>query len=186
MGVARTEDPAIFIVGEDHRLLFSNAAGRKAIGAGDDIRLDAAGRLTFADPNVDARVKLAPFTFDSFEVSRGDLSAFRVHRAAFDPDSLGKWQLGLTLGIVAPCAMLVLEDLRAEHDRVTEYFRARGLTQAETEVAAAIAAGREIGEIADARQVSRETVRGQLKVVFSKCSVSRQSELVRLVSTINT
>jgi DNA-binding CsgD family transcriptional regulator len=56
------------------------------------------------------------------------------------------------------------------------------LTPAEARVARAIAAGRPAAEIARAHGVSAETVRTQLRAIFSKTGVSRQVELVRLLS----
>ncbi|MBG0808378.1 helix-turn-helix transcriptional regulator [Methylosinus sp. H3A] len=56
------------------------------------------------------------------------------------------------------------------------------LTPAEARVARAIAAGRPASEIAGAHGVSAETVRTQLRAVFAKTGVSRQVDLVRLLS----
>lgn len=53
-----------------------------------------------------------------------------------------------------------------------------GLTSAEAEVAARIAAGQSPEEIAAVRAVAVGTIRAQLKTVMSKCGVRRQAELV--------
>jgi DNA-binding CsgD family transcriptional regulator/PAS domain-containing protein len=58
------------------------------------------------------------------------------------------------------------------------------LTPAEIEVTLAVAAGLSLSEIADARRVSIETVRAQLKTAMAKCGARRQSDLVRLVTTL--
>jgi DNA-binding CsgD family transcriptional regulator len=58
------------------------------------------------------------------------------------------------------------------------------LTPAEARVAAAIAEGRTVEVIAAAANVSRETVRSQLKAVLGKAGVSRQVDLVQLLAGI--
>lgn len=183
-GIAATGYPSIFIVGEDCRLLYSNETGQQAIAASEVVYVDIGGRLTFVDPDVNDRVKRKAGPFDRMEIGNGTQPAFRLHMVDFDPDSLGDWHLGLTLGITTKCTMLIMDDLRLETDRVSDYFQSKGLTPAELDVANAIAAGQRIEDIADVRQVTRQTVRNQLKAIFSKCSISRQSELIRLVASI--
>lgn len=55
------------------------------------------------------------------------------------------------------------------------------LTIAEARVAASIGTGKDLSEIARENGVSIGTVRNQLKTVFQKTGVNRQSEVVRLV-----
>lgn len=62
--------------------------------------------------------------------------------------------------------------------------RTYGLTPAETEVANAILTGFSLEEIAQLRGVSITTVRSQLKALMAKTETERQSDLVRLLSTL--
>ena len=55
------------------------------------------------------------------------------------------------------------------------------LTHAEAELVQLVAGGHSLEEVADARGVTMNTVRSQLKQVFSKTDTSRQGELVHLV-----
>ncbi|MBW3560061.1 MAG: helix-turn-helix transcriptional regulator [Proteobacteria bacterium] len=59
--------------------------------------------------------------------------------------------------------------------------KAYGLTAAETDVAAALAAGQAPEDIAAARGVSLETIRAQIRSIYGKTGVTRVSKLVRLV-----
>ncbi|HTV56591.1 MAG TPA: helix-turn-helix transcriptional regulator, partial [Terriglobia bacterium] len=80
-------------------------------------------------------------------------------------------------------AVLVLRDLEAERRAPLEILaEAFSLTSAEAKVASMVAAGSSPEEIAIALQVSRETVRNQIKAIFSKTATHRQSELAALVS----
>jgi len=56
-----------------------------------------------------------------------------------------------------------------------------GLTEAETQLVELLCQGSTLDEAADARGVTMNTARSQLKQVFAKTHTSRQSELVRLV-----
>ena len=55
------------------------------------------------------------------------------------------------------------------------------LTAAEATLAAALADGHALRDIAEARRLSLNTLRVQLQAIFAKTGCHRQSELVRLV-----
>jgi DNA-binding CsgD family transcriptional regulator len=57
------------------------------------------------------------------------------------------------------------------------------LTRAEAELVRMLSEGRSLEQVAAARGVTMNTVRSQLKQVFSKTDTKRQGELVRLVLT---
>jgi DNA-binding CsgD family transcriptional regulator len=57
------------------------------------------------------------------------------------------------------------------------------LTPAEAELVQLLAQGRSLDQVATARSVTINTVRSQLKQVFTKTDTKRQGELVRLVLT---
>src|SRR5690606_34328659 len=59
-----------------------------------------------------------------------------------------------------------------------------GLTEAEAEIAASLAAGEDLNAIGDARGVSLTTVRSQLYSIYAKAGVHRQAELVSAVLTL--
>ena len=61
-----------------------------------------------------------------------------------------------------------------------------GLTPAEARLAIALSNGQSLRDIADQHALSKETVRTQLRTVFDKTGVHRQSELVRLVLSLPT
>lgn len=63
-------------------------------------------------------------------------------------------------------------------------MQAFGLSEAEARVAAHIASGSSPEEIAEHLNVSIHTVRTQLKSIFAKAKIGRQSELVALLSTL--
>jgi len=81
-------------------------------------------------------------------------------------------------------AIAVLTDLEATSAGPAEAAlrQAFGLTQAESRLAAEIAAGRTLPDISRDQGVSRETLRSRLKSVFNKTGTSRQADLALLLS----
>jgi DNA-binding CsgD family transcriptional regulator len=81
-----------------------------------------------------------------------------------------------------PVALLIFHDPRRQPQIdafiVGEMF---DLTPAEARVATSIAKGRTPEEIAVATRISVATVRAQIKSIFAKTDVRRQSELVALL-----
>jgi DNA-binding CsgD family transcriptional regulator/GAF domain-containing protein len=79
-------------------------------------------------------------------------------------------------------ASVLLSDPKIGAEPAVELLRGlHGLTPAEAELVGQLARGRSLEEAARARGVSINTVRSQLKQVFSKTGTSRQGELVQLV-----
>ena len=86
-----------------------------------------------------------------------------------------------------PQASWVLEMASESRDVVTqtaeEVLASRyHLTRAEIEISKAIASGATVEDIAAGRRVSDNTVRTQLKRIFAKTDISRQSQLALLVT----
>ena len=79
-------------------------------------------------------------------------------------------------------AVLYVSDLDTGTLRRREALRELyGLTEAESHLVELLCQGSSLDEAADARGVTLNTARSQLKQVFAKTHTSRQSELVRLV-----
>lgn len=98
----------------------------------------------------------------------GDDGRFRIADITTAPEQTTSLRLGA-------CALVLVRGERARSDRL---LRQLGLTRAEAEVARALADGWSPREIAASRGVSVDTVRTQMKVVYAKLDVSRQTELV--------
>ncbi|WP_375453786.1 helix-turn-helix transcriptional regulator [uncultured Methylobacterium sp.] len=91
---------------------------------------------------------------------------------------------GIT-GVAGRAVMLLLRDLyRSASDQVIKVLQDLGLTPAEARIASLVGAGRSPRDIAEMGSVSTCTVRTQLKSVYGKLGISRQSELAILVTRI--
>lgn len=89
---------------------------------------------------------------------------------------------------LSPCqAVVVLVDPDANPAPPHEHLRiAFGLSAAEARLAARLAGGERLESAADALGIAYETARTQLKRVFAKLEISRQSELVALLGRLPT
>jgi DNA-binding CsgD family transcriptional regulator len=101
------------------------------------------------------------------------MKLFPVHDVARTPFLGAKYILTLT-DLEIP--------LRPSIDLISDAF---SLTQAEAKVASLVASGLSPEDIAAKFQVSRETVRNQIKAVFNKTGTHRQSELATLITRLH-
>lgn len=75
--------------------------------------------------------------------------------------------------------MLEIPSSIAATSRLGEIVRRYGLTPSECDVLRRLAAGETTAAIADARRISRVTVRTHLRALFDKTGCRRQSDLIR-------
>jgi DNA-binding CsgD family transcriptional regulator len=91
----------------------------------------------------------------------------------------------ISANVFSECqAVVVLIDLekrvRPPQDEMRLSF---GLTGAEARLAACIASGATLDSISDELRISKETARNELKAIFQKTGVHRQSELVSVLAS---
>ena len=90
----------------------------------------------------------------------------------------------LYLGKTIPTAAVFITDPERKPWLPEEWLRQLyDLTPAESRLAQLLASGSDLKEAAEQLQVSRSTVRSQLKSIFAKTDSNRQSELIRLLLT---
>jgi DNA-binding CsgD family transcriptional regulator len=93
---------------------------------------------------------------------------------------------GITTDALSPCqALLVLIDLE-QRSRISDtLLRACfKLTAAEAKLAVRIASGTDLDAASEKLRITRATARAQLRSIFAKTGVHRQSELVVLLSKL--
>ena len=81
----------------------------------------------------------------------------------------------------AVAALIIVDPAAYRAPQVLALRQIFGLTYSEAAVAAELARGRDIDEVAAMRRVSPGTVRAQLSTIFAKTGTRRQSELVALI-----
>jgi DNA-binding CsgD family transcriptional regulator/PAS domain-containing protein len=176
------------IADKTRRVLFANAAAREILAAGDGLSL------------VDGRLQAAR----AFETNALTAHLRNAARAMPGPGDVallvarpsGKQPFALLVAPLRPvreeediAALARMTVLLADLDgrsgvlapRLMQLF---GLSKAEARIAAGIAEGRRLQEIAQANDVRMPTVRTQLRAALKKIGVARQADLVRVVLTL--
>jgi|SRR5690606_15458531 DNA-binding CsgD family transcriptional regulator len=172
---------------DTHRRVHLRNAAAEALRERADRLVEIDGRLHCVDPREDTELTCA---LVRLELGRRRAPAEAAPRRAV-----------LRVGGMEPGAHAVLltdRPRRDEHSPALAVVRcyplqrdaepdpalvaeAFGLTPAEAQVAAQLARGLSPMEIAAARRVSMQTIRAQIRAVFEKTGINRQSDLVRLL-----
>jgi DNA-binding CsgD family transcriptional regulator/PAS domain-containing protein len=174
------EDLAIGVLLLDpaERILFANAAAQQLLDDKDAIAATGS-RLRACDGRAAARLSAllrdtaaggAPAAVIMLPARSGRHLSILV--CAYRP-------LDSDLDLLAPALMVFVgEQQRAPGILPDHIARLYGLSPAEARLAAALVAGRELPEYAEAAGIAGETARGYLKSIFVKTGTNRQSALV--------
>jgi DNA-binding CsgD family transcriptional regulator len=174
---------AAFVVDRFGAVHYGNAAARKLLHGGC-VRLAGSGlRFSQSASNTAFEGALRRATQAPPRSSVLALSSERseVCEIAISPlDADGAW--------LSPCpvplALVVLSPQRFDERSIARRVRRLyGLTEAEARVMAALTSGKTVDEIAHEHNVRPCTVRAQVRSLFDKTGVNRQSDLVRLALT---
>ncbi|MEE8627911.1 MULTISPECIES: helix-turn-helix transcriptional regulator [Methylobacterium] len=186
----RVADPA-FVVTRDLRLVEASRAGHDLLAEGTVLRVGALDRVQVRDP------RLAETVAREVALACGGVPGPAVLPASQGPVRIGatRWQvtaIGLRQdlrGVVGMARLLVPDQLAlvvlrgsaADEARERDRLAALGLSPAETRLALLMDGSRSLVQAAEALGIRHETARSQLRQVFAKLGVSRQSELAVFV-----
>ena len=173
------------LMGPSRRVAVVNRAARALLDQRDGLRLEGQ-RLRFSDfaanQRFDSLVDRA-MSADAGSGSEGDW-VFAVKR----PSGCAPYHVVVSalpvFSFEGSAGVAVLIDdpesvLRPGAGALRVLFR---LTVAEERVAVGLLAGKTLEEIARDQSISKETVRAQLREIFAKTGVNRQSELMRILA----
>ena len=107
-----------------------------------------------------------------------------IHAIPLRPAQAEVW--GVPLGAEPLGLALILRWCHEPPTSASLLGTAFGLTATEADLAAALAGGKSLRDYGDRRNRSLNTVRTHLKAVFAKTGVTRQSQLVRLLTEFST
>jgi DNA-binding CsgD family transcriptional regulator len=169
-----------FIVNANGTVHQQNASARNLL-AGDESVHVASFRLRLSDPALNATLEAAvhratkpPCRSSLFPVRAGKNEVYEVNVSPLQPAE----DTGSAL------ALVVIARPRPDAERIARRVRRLyGLTEAEARVVAALTLGETVEQIAVAHGVRVSTVRAQVRSIFEKTGVHRQTDLVRLALT---
>lgn len=179
--------PALILLRTDKTIAFSDATGEALVSAGEECKVDHQGRFSFrheiaeralaqalqclvkSTSNVSLRVPL-----------RTDRPA--IHLIGLNYDQVREWPLANLLNLPQRCLLCVMYNKAASVKGKNHNIF--GLTDAEQQVAVAIARGEGTDYIANQRGVSLATVRSQVQAIYGKCGVNNRAALAALMFSI--
>ncbi|UHC16819.1 helix-turn-helix transcriptional regulator [Methylobacterium currus] len=178
----RVADPA-FVVTRDLRLVEASRAGQALLDAGELLRVGALDRIHVRDPRLAGAMAREAALACGDGLAPGSMPGpVRVGAEAWQVTAIGLRQdlrgvLGMAR-LLAPdqLALLVLRRTAAE-DGGQDRLAAFGLSPAEVRLALMMDGSRSLVQAAESLGIRHETARSQLRQVFAKLGVSRQSEL---------
>lgn len=186
----RVADPA-FVVTRDLRLVEASRAGHALIAGGEVLRVGALDRVQIRDPGLAGAVAREVALACGGDPADGapDIASelapgpVRIGEALWRVTAIGLRQdlrgvLGMAR-LLTPdhLALVVLRRTVSDGARARHHLAALGLSPAEIRLALLMDGTRSLVEAAGSLGIRHETARSQLRQVFSKLGVSRQSEL---------
>jgi DNA-binding CsgD family transcriptional regulator/PAS domain-containing protein len=179
----------IVLLDSRQRAVMVNRSAQRIAGLDEGLRIDATGLHAHDTKHQTLLRKLIAHAIESgVESGISERSFLSIPRASgarpfvlmatslLDPEIPGAQR------DVAACVFISDPDAR-EVCGTAVLEQLYNLTGAEAELVALLAEGRSLEEIAGTRGVTMNTVRSQLKQVFSKTATNRQGELLQLVLT---
>lgn len=174
-GIDMATGLAFMLVNEDFRVVKASAAAEPALSSGKIAGLDPLGRIRFVDPEIQSALR-------SLLVRQQGIRETKVFS---DPASGVRFiRIGGSPAVeffAGPMVAVLMEEGPSGGAsglaRIAASYR---LSPAETRVFVGIVNGLSLSDIADQSNVTRETVRSQLKSIFGKTGASSQMDLVRL------
>ncbi len=177
----------VALLARDGSVIHMNARFERLVGDGVCVR---AGRLGSWQPDADRAFLAAIGRAVGFDVTKhGPLTSIVLPRRNGLRPLVAEVVpvVGLAHDVLHLVAAIVtLTDLEAagSSPSATLLEQAFGLTPAEARLAAQIAAGKTLADIALEEGSARETLRSRLKAIFEKTGTGRQAELTLLLSKI--
>ncbi|MCW8060446.1 helix-turn-helix transcriptional regulator [Agrobacterium tumefaciens] len=170
-------DVGVIIVGEDGRIKTSSRAGQELLDGTPFASISPLGQLRLRNENAQSvlRAMLMRTYVGQKSVSLvskgGKLTLIRVEK-----DRISLYFEGPT--VVVLMEKLGIANCAGDIDQFTSIY---GLTRAEKRALSGIVNGKSVIQIADEAHLSPETIRTQLKSLYSKTGVNGQAGLLRLV-----
>lgn len=178
----RVADPA-FVVTRDLRLVEASRAGRALIAEGEVLRVGALDRIQVRDPDLAASMAREAALACGEPPSPGNPPGpVRIGRETWQVTAIGLRQdlrgvLGMARLLAPDQLALVVLRRAAAASGGPERLAAYGLSPAEARLALLMDGSRSLVQAAEHLGIRHETARSQLRQVFAKLGVSRQSEL---------
>lgn len=173
-------DVGLIIAGEGSVVKSVSRHAETMLEKGDAVRVSPLGRLRFCCERAELVFRcMLRRDYAGDKVARFLVDRMRLTLIRIEKDSHSLYFEG-------PTVVVLMEPLGGTGRSVSieDFARTHMLTGAERRALAGILSGKTVDEIAAAAGLSRETIRTQMKAVYTKTGVRTQIELVRLAAQI--
>lgn len=185
----------VYIIDAGGKIRFANSLGEIVLEAGGVVTGAIGSALSFVDARVGQRFRhsfealqrrnyaalVAPFQVICIKTNAPYLMTIAPYVAGAE---IGDTPFGFVLEGRPVAVVLLTPAPTADLEALDLVLKDRGLTPAERILARAVQHGLSLQAFADERQVSIHTVRNQLRAIYHKLEVRRQSELAVLVGRL--
>ncbi len=178
-GIGHASGIGLVVVNDELRVVRASSAGGEVLAAGEPAGFDAMGKVRFADPDLQSRLRLMldrRRSAQAAHIFRDPRFGVQFVRFTGNP--------ALEFFAAPMVAILFGETVPKIRPHLLEVAKTHGLSPAELRVFSSIVAGQSLTEIARSNGVKRETVRTQLKSIFAKTGTASQADVVRLATGI--
>lgn len=168
----------LIVVDEDRRVKSASSEGQRILEAGSCIGTTVTGRLKLL--STDGERLLAQLTSRSYQGNKIvalTINSIRLSLIRVSKDSISSYFEG-------PTVIILLESPSfqpATELDLNYYQQAYGLKKSELRALSGLLESKSVDEIARAAELSRETIRSQIKSLYAKLGVRSERELLRLV-----
>ncbi|MFI3905200.1 helix-turn-helix transcriptional regulator [Ochrobactrum sp. S1502_03] len=175
-GIDMASGLAFMLINEDLNVIKASAVAELALSSGKVAGLDPLGRIRFVNPDIQSALR-------SLLVRQQGIRETKVFNEPGSGVRLIRIGGSPAVEFFAGPMVAVLMGEGSAVGRVsglTQIAASYRLSPAETRVFVGVVNGLSLSDIAGQSNVTRETVRSQLKSIFSKTGASSQMDLVRL------
>jgi len=175
-------DTAIILVAADGRIIFANPDAEALLTRGRALRIQS-GRLAAATPSDTARLlSLIRSASNMGEARNEPGGVMAIPQANALPLTLMAAPFRSAFpGLASPSAIVFIRDPNRSLSAAATLQALFRLTPTEARIAQALADGKTIAEIAADHRATLQTVRKQLKIIFTKTGTNRQAQCVAVI-----
>jgi DNA-binding CsgD family transcriptional regulator len=176
---------AVIVADSDGRVIQTNPAAERVLQRGDGLTIRG-GKLGALHVLDSARLETAIVVAAAEEKTGAAIGRVRIRRHdGHPPYLLTVAPLGADLSVYGrPLVIIVLVDPDQQSPSEMELAEFFGLSPAESRLAVALLAGKKLSEVAMEFGVQITTLRTQLTSILRKTGVTRQVDLIRLLSNL--
>ncbi len=181
----------IFVLSPSGAVVVKNAEAERILGAGDGISLSREGKMLPADDSKRAEltdaIGKAVHTAQA-ENNRAETTLTLKRQSGEDPYLVEVAPIrddGEIESQFNGCLVFVIDPAKTDVVSTEGMKVLYGLSASESEICKLVAEGFETDEMAETRNITRETVRSYIKKILQKTGVNNRVQLVRLALNVN-